>query len=43
MNFMNLKALSYGFGELVYRPVEPTDSIFVIKLSMRTDAKNTVF
>jgi hypothetical protein len=42
MNFMNFKVLSYEFGELVYRPVEPTGNIFVIKLSMRTDTKNTV-
>jgi hypothetical protein len=39
---MNLKALSYEFGELVYRPVRPTDNIFVIKLSTQTDTKNTV-
>jgi hypothetical protein len=32
---MNLKALSYEFGE-------PTDSIFVIQLSTTTDANNTV-
>jgi hypothetical protein len=42
MNFVNLKALSYGFGELMYRPVEPTGSICMIQLSTTTDAKNTV-
>jgi hypothetical protein len=42
MNFMDLKALSYEFDELMYQPVRPTDNIFVIELSTRTDAKNTV-
>jgi hypothetical protein len=42
MNCVNLKALSYEFGELVYRPVRPTDNIFVIEISTRTEAKNTV-
>jgi hypothetical protein len=28
MYFMNLKALSYEFGELVYQPVRPTDNVF---------------
>jgi hypothetical protein len=42
MNFMNLKALSYEFGERMYQPVRPTDIIFVIQLSKPTDAKSTV-
>jgi hypothetical protein len=42
MNSMNLKALGYEFGELVYRPVRPTDNIFEIQLSTTTDAENTV-
>jgi hypothetical protein len=39
---VNLKALSYEFDELVYRPVRPMENLFVIELSTRTDAKNTV-
>ena len=39
---MNLKALSYGFCELVHRPVWPTGSVFVIQHTARRDAKTTV-
>jgi len=31
-----------SFGELVHQPVRLMGSIFVIQLSTRTDAKNTV-
>jgi len=32
--------MSYGFYKLVYRPVGPTGSIFVIQLSTRGDVKS---
>ena len=32
--------LSYGFYKLVYRPVRPTRTYFVIKISTRGDVKH---